>query len=134
MVTKSGGTWCIALINTIDALVSAGNNSLHISYLYAIMVVLLERQSEPRGMIPPGDQFFMDFYMKQNRRSGKLRVLELRRGIIAGTMSVDSARAIVPRPDLSIRGIKERQLRQRLRGENTEGMAGEDGDSSVHVT
>ena len=120
----TAGTRCTALINTIDALVSAGDNPLHIRYLYSIMVVLLGRRPELKGMMSPGDQFFMDFYMKQYARSGKLRVLELRRGIIAGTISVDTARAVVPRPDLSRRRIGERQLRQRMREGNTEGVAG----------
>ena len=72
------------------------------------MVDLLGKRPELEGMVSPGDQFFVDFYMKQYARSGKLRVLELRRGIIAGTISVDAARAVVPRPDLSRRRIKEK--------------------------
>ncbi|PUU75511.1 hypothetical protein B9Z19DRAFT_1090157, partial [Tuber borchii] len=80
------------------------------------MMVLLEKRPELKGMVSPGDQFFMDFYMKQYARSGKLRVLELRKGIMAGTISVDAARAVVPRPDLARRRIKEKYLRQGMGG------------------
>jgi len=75
--------------------------------------------------VSPGDQFFMDFYTKQYALSGMLRVLELRRGIIAGTISVDAARAVVPRPDLARRRSKEKYLRQ--------GMGRGDGEGSSPV-
>ncbi|PUU80881.1 hypothetical protein B9Z19DRAFT_1078339 [Tuber borchii] len=110
-----------ALICTIDALVSVGDNPSLPRYQYAIMMVLLEKRPELKGMVSPGDQFFIDFFMKQRARSGKLRVLELRKGIMAGTISVDAARAVVPRPDSSRRRIKEKYLRQGTRGGNGEG-------------
>ena len=47
-------------------------------------------------MISP-DRFFIDFYLKQYMRSDKLGVLELRRGIIAGTISDDAARGGSPK-------------------------------------
>ena len=72
------------------------------------MVDFLGKRPELRGTVTPGDQFFVDSCLKQYARSGRLRVLELRRGIIAGTISVDAARAVVPRPDLSRRRIKEK--------------------------
>ncbi|PUU80872.1 hypothetical protein B9Z19DRAFT_679628 [Tuber borchii] len=114
-----------ALIWTIDALVSVGDNPLLFRYQYAIMMVLLEKRPELKGMVSPGDQFFMDFFMKQRARSGKLRVLELRKGIMAGTISADAAKAVVPRPDLSRRRIQEKYLRQ--------GMGAGDGEGSTPV-
>ena len=87
------------------------------------MASLLDKRPELKGIVvSPGDQFFMDFYMKQYRLSGMLRVLELRKGIIAGTISVDAARAVVPRPDLVRKRIKEKYLRQ--------GMGRGDGEGS----
>jgi len=78
------------------------------------MVYLLESRPELREMISPGDQFFIDFFLKQYKRPDKLRVLELRRGIIAGTISDDAARAVVPRPDLARKRMKENYLRKRI--------------------
>ena len=117
-------------------LVSTRDNAMLLRYQYAIMVHLLESRPELRGMISPGDQFFIDFFLKQHKTSGILRVLELRKGIIAGTILDDAARAVVPRPDLARKRIKEKYLRQRMEnggGEPSGGMAG-DGEGSAHVT
>jgi len=92
-------------------------------------------------MISPGDQFFIDFFLKQYARSGMLRVLKLRRGIIAGTISVDAARTVVPRPDLLEWRIKERQQRPRMArnsggavGGDIKGMVEGDVEGSSHLT
>ena len=88
------------------------------------MAELLGRRPELKEtMVSPGDRFFMDFYLKQYRRSARLRVLELRKGIIAGTISVDAARAVVPRPDLVRRRIKEKYLRQEMGRGDGEGSS-----------
>jgi len=90
------------------------------------MAELLGKRPELKGIVVSlGDKFFMDFYLKQYGRSGRLRVLELRKGIIAGTISVDAARAVVPRPDLLRRRFKEKYLRQ--------GMGRGDGEGSSPV-
>lgn len=85
------------------------------------MTELLEQRPELRGMISPGDRFFMDFYMIQFTRPGRLRVLELRKQIMEGTISVDAAREVVPRPDLARNRIKEKYIRLQMEGGNDEG-------------
>lgn len=117
----TAGIQRVAPIWAIDALVSAGDNSRLFRYQYAIMVDLLGNRPELRGMSPV-DQFFINFYMKQYAQPGKLRVLELRKGTMAGTISVDAVGAVVPRHDLLRRRIKEKYLRQGMQG----GMAREE--------
>jgi len=127
----------------------AGDGVQPLVYQYAIMVELLGKYPELRGMISPEDQFFIEFYKKQYSRIGRRKVLELRRGIIAGTISVDAARAVVSRPDLAPWRIKERQQRQQMASrfaeamvawnregvaeKGGEGIAGENIEGSAHV-
>ncbi|RPA91446.1 hypothetical protein L873DRAFT_1569252, partial [Choiromyces venosus 120613-1] len=54
------------------------------------------------------DQFFMDFYMNQFKGSGNLKVLEFRKHIMKGTITVETTREVVPRPDLARKRIKEK--------------------------
>ncbi|PWW76601.1 hypothetical protein C7212DRAFT_46755, partial [Tuber magnatum] len=97
-----------ALIRTIDTLVPSGDKSLLFTYQYAIMAELLPQQPDLEAMISPGDRFFIDFYMKQVGLSSMLKVLELRNRIIEGSISVETAGRIVPRPDLARKRIKEK--------------------------
>jgi len=84
------------------------------------MAELLEHRPELKEMVSPGDRFFMDFYLMQCSRSGRLRVLELRRNIMDRAISVEAASGIVPRPDLARKRIKEKYLQLRMEGGNGE--------------
>ncbi|CUS15476.1 unnamed protein product [Tuber aestivum] len=107
-----------SLINIIDTLVCSGDGSLLIMYQYTIMVRLVEQEQELGALISPEDRFFVDFFLKQLVRAGKLKVLELRKCIMEGAISVEAARRIVPRPDLARKDIKEKYLRLRMEREN----------------
>ncbi|KAG0633386.1 hypothetical protein HOY80DRAFT_1141456 [Tuber brumale] len=113
-----------ALIKIIDALVPIGGRTIHIWYLYSIMAVLLVQRPDLRAMISPGDRFFMDFYMKQNTLPGQLKVLRLRRSIMEGSLSLETAREIVPRPDLARKRIKEKYLRMHRGAKGSGGTPG----------
>jgi len=84
------------------------------------MVELLLQRPELNERISPGDQFFIDFDMKQFKWLDHLKVLKLRKGIMEGTISVETAREVVPRPDLARKQIKERYLRLRAEAGNSE--------------
>ena len=87
-------------------------------------------------MMSPGDRFFIDFFLKQYTRPDRLRVLELRRGIIAGTISDDAARAVVPRRDLARKRMKENYLLKRMEnsgGEPSGGWLGVSREASMRL-
>lgn len=116
----SGGYRHIALISILDALQPIKGNSLLVRYHYAVMVELLQQRPELKERISLGDQFFIDFDMKQFKWSDRLKVLKLRKGIMGGTISVETAREVVPRPDLARKRIKEKYLRLGAEAENCE--------------
>ncbi|RPA92295.1 hypothetical protein L873DRAFT_1794369 [Choiromyces venosus 120613-1] len=89
-------------------------------HFLAYVEVLLEQRPELEVVISPGDRFFLDFYMKQWVRPGKLKVLRLRKQIIEGSISAETAREVVPRPDLARKRIREKYLARKVEQENYE--------------
>ncbi|RPA90269.1 hypothetical protein L873DRAFT_1848882 [Choiromyces venosus 120613-1] len=107
-------------IRTIDTLQTSGDNTLLFIHQYTVMEELLDQRPELEAMISPGDRFFMDFYMKQLVRSGKLKVLGLRKQIMEGSIPVETGREVAPRPDSARKRIREKYLEQRIERESDE--------------
>ncbi|RPA98086.1 hypothetical protein L873DRAFT_1769985 [Choiromyces venosus 120613-1] len=109
-----------ALIRILNALQPIGGNLLLVSYYYSVIVELLQQQPDLKVRIAPGEQFFIDFYMKQLKGSCKLKVLEFCKQIIESTIMVETAREVVLRPDLARKWIKEKYLQLQAEVENSD--------------
>ena len=70
------------------------------------MVELLYERPEP-ATLTPGDRFFIDFYQKQVGRT-RVKVARLWEQIERGSMSLELAKELVPRPDLRKRSLKQK--------------------------